>query len=95
VYWLSGDFHFPALAHVDPEGPGWAQFEIISGPGANLPNPLWWVVSNGLRKAQFPFAAGAQNYVRITADPLADPPVLVVEFVDANGDVLYATALTQ
>ncbi|TVQ90244.1 MAG: hypothetical protein EA397_12875 [Deltaproteobacteria bacterium] len=37
---LSGDYHMPALSRLDPEGPGFGLWEVISGPGGSAPNPI-------------------------------------------------------
>lgn len=37
---LSGDYHMPGLTRLDPEGPGFDYWEVISGPGGSTPNPI-------------------------------------------------------
>lgn len=40
VLFLSGDYHMPALARVEPDGPASRLLEIIGGPGGSSPNPI-------------------------------------------------------
>lgn len=87
VFWLSGDFHFPAIARVDPSGPGNNMFEFFMGPGGNLTNPAWPILLVGNRAPQFEWVAGDNNYTRFTADPVG--MTLTVEFVDGDGDVVH------
>ncbi|MGM0578608.1 MAG: alkaline phosphatase D family protein [Myxococcota bacterium] len=94
VLWVSGDFHFGAVGGIEPPGEPLAEVrEVLAGPAAKLPNPLWAVVANGQYADQFQFLTGVNNYVRFIAEPQADPPTITVEFVDGSGDVLHSQEL--
>lgn len=89
VLWLSGDFHFGAVAKVDAPGARFAdQWEIFMGQGANAANPVWEAIRDG-SAAQFPFVTGTNNYVRFVCDPFATPPRITAEFIDGDGVVLH------
>jgi len=89
VLWLSGDFHFGAIAKVDAPGGRFSdQWEVFMGQGANAANPVWEAIRDN-SAAQFPFVTGTDNYVRFTCDPFATPPRITAEFVDGDGVVLH------
>ena len=89
VLWLSGDFHFGAIAKVDAPGGRFSdQWEVFMGQGANAANPVWEAIRDG-SAAQFPFVTGTNNYVRFVCDPFATPPRITAEFVDGDGVVLH------
>ncbi len=91
VFWLSGDFHFGALAHLEPFGTGSAMWEVFMGHVAQIPNPAALLLDK--LPGQFPFVTAEANTVRFTADPLATPPKLEVTFVSAKGAVLHTATL--
>lgn len=45
VFVLSGDYHQPSLTRLEPSGPGYHIWEIISGPGGSGPNPIGRLMS--------------------------------------------------
>jgi alkaline phosphatase D len=83
VLWLSGDFHFGSIGRVSPSGPGSQAIEVLVGPGAQDPNPLW---STLVDDAQFDFATGTNNYTVFDLDPASH--TAIVTFHDRNGAVL-------
>jgi alkaline phosphatase D len=85
VLWLSGDFHFASAGRVSPSGPGSQAIEILVGPGAQEPNPLWAALVDD---PQFDFASGANNYGVFDLDPASR--VAKVTYLDEN-DVALAT----
>lgn len=95
VVWLTGDFHFPAVTHVGKPGTAaFDQWEILMGPTAHIPNPLWLsIAADPNMKEQFPFVDGTLNFTRFHADPSTDPATLTVEFVDANADVFHVQVI--
>ncbi len=94
LLFLAGDFHFGAVARLGPPGSAFAHIpEVLAGPAAQLPNPAWLVVQNGLRANQFPFLTGVNNYTRFTCEPDARPPRITVEFIDGSGAVVGGSEL--
>lgn len=88
VLWLSGDFHFGAVTHVDPPGGKFPeQYEVFMGQGANMPNPVWPALVDV--KPQFDFVTGTNNYVKFVCDPIADPPTITATFLDGDGAELH------
>ena len=95
VVWLAGDFHLGAITHVEGEGsPYYDQMEIFMGPGGQFSNPGWFLLEAGPQAAQYPFATPNYNFVRFIADPLSEPPALIVEFVGSDGDVFHEEVIT-
>lgn len=66
VLWLSGDFHFASCGRVSPSGPGANAVELLVGPGAQTPNPLWALLVDD---PQFDFASGTNNYAVLDLEP--------------------------
>ncbi len=86
--WLAGDFHFGAVAHVDPPGyPHADQLEILVGPIGHI-NPALAIVQATGSPEQFPFLSGERNFGRFTLDPGASPPRITIEHVGSAGQVL-------
>jgi alkaline phosphatase D len=81
------------LARVEPTGKLSSVYEVVAGPAAQIPNPAWLVLANGLRKDQFLYIGGDNNTTRLVADPLTNPPTLTVEFIDGAGKVVGSTVL--
>ena len=95
VLWISGDFHFPMIGRIEPPGQPYDNvYEVLVGPGAQIPNPAWLVVANGLMKDQFLYVGGDNNYTRFLADPLAKPPAITVEYVSGKGEVIHSETLS-
>jgi len=93
LVWVAGDFHFGAVAQVDPPGGAhFAQTEVLVGPVAHV-NPALAVVQLTGDPAQFQWTSGERNYGRFTCDPNASPPSLVIEHVDRDGNVLATHTL--
>jgi len=88
VFWLAGDFHFGAVAHLDPPGGAYAaEVEVLLGPIAHL-NPGLAIVQALGSPEQFLFLSGERNFGRFTLDPTTDPPRLTVELIGTDGRVL-------
>ncbi len=88
--WLSGDFHFGCMAHIDPpNGDFFNQYEIFMGQAANLTNPSWEALET-YSPGQWVFLTGTNNYVKFVCDPFASPPTIVASFIDADGATLGA-----
>ena len=87
VLWLAGDFHFAAVARVDPpDGPFFAQTEVLVGPVAHL-NPALAVVQLTGDERQFPFLSGERNFGRLTFDAASSPKTITIEHVGESGAV--------
>jgi len=85
VYWLSGDFHFPQVSKLDPDGPGALMTEVLMGPGGNFPNPAYLLM---LGNSQFDYVSAEINYTRFSVDPFNE--TVLVEFIDGGGTVVYS-----
>ncbi len=85
VLWVSGDFHWGALARVgaEPGDDGYDQREVFTGPGGSTINPLAYLVGEG---GQYEAVVTERNYVRIEADPEAG--TLTLAFVSGAGEVV-------
>jgi alkaline phosphatase D len=84
VLWLSGDFHFGSAGRVSPAGEVGSQaIEVLVGPAAQDPNPLWATLVD---TAQFDFATGTNNTTVFDLDPSAR--TATVTFHDDEGTVL-------
>jgi alkaline phosphatase D len=83
VLWLSGDFHFGSIGRVSRSGFGSQAVEVLVGPGAQDPNPIWGTLVDD---AQFDFTTGTNNYAVFDLDPASH--TAVVTFHDRNGAVL-------
>ena len=94
VVFLAGDFHFPCVAHIEPpDAPLHPVYEILCGPGAQIPNPAWLILTgDGIFGNQFEWASAVNNYTRFIADP--SDMTLAVEFVTPTGTVEYSTVLS-
>lgn len=85
VLWLAGDFHFAAVAKVDPpSGPFFLQTEVLVGPIAHL-NPALAVVQLTGDERQFPFLSGERNFGRVTFDATSSPRTITIEHVGESG----------
>ena len=94
VIWLAGDFHMGAVTHVEgDDSPHYNQMEVLMGPGGQFSNPGWFLLESGPQASQYNFATPNFNFVRFIADPLSQPPVLIVEFVGSDGEVFYEDAI--
>ena len=94
VAWVAGDFHFGAIARLDPpNGPFHAMTEMLVGPVAHL-NPALSIVELTGDKAQFRYLTGERNYGRLICDPTTTPPRLTLEHVGPGGTVLNRHELT-
>ena len=92
VLFVTGDFHFGAIASIEPPGEFLDHIpEVLAGPAAQFGNPGMYLLS--LSTGQFPFLTLTNNYTRFTADPLADPPEITVEFVSGDGSVFHTQTL--
>ncbi|MEZ4360293.1 MAG: alkaline phosphatase D family protein [Kofleriaceae bacterium] len=86
VLWLSGDFHFASAGRVAPAGQlGASALEVLVGPAAQDPNPLWAAIVD---TPQFDFASGTNNYAVIDLEPGERRATFT--FHDPRGDV-FAT----
>lgn len=85
VLWLSGDFHFASAGRVSTSGPGSQAIEVLVGPAAQDPNPLW---STLVGDSQFDFASGTNNYAVFDLDPASR--VAKVTYHDED-DTAFAT----
>jgi len=65
VLWLAGDFHLGSAGRVSRSGVGARAIEILAGPGAQVPNPLTWLVGG----SQWDFVTATNNYVALYLDP--------------------------
>lgn len=94
VVWIAGDFHFGAIARLDPPNdPFHAMTEMLVGPVAHL-NPAMSIVALTGDKAQFPYLTGERNYGRLICDPTTTPPRLTLEHIGPGGTVLHRHELT-
>jgi len=90
--WLSGDFHFGAICHVDPPGGKFNSiWEVFMGQGANMANPVWPALQDV--PAQFPFLTGTDNFVKFICDPHKSPPTITAVFIDGDGRELVRQEL--
>lgn len=88
VLWLAGDFHFAAVARIDPpNGPFFSQTEVLVGPIAHL-NPALAVVQLTGDERQFPFLSGDRNFGRLTFDATRTPKTITIEHVGERGQVI-------
>jgi len=90
--WVSGDFHWGAVARVDPEPdqPGFDQFEVFAGPGGSPINPVAFLVPTS---ARYPVVVSEHNAVLIDADP--DEGTLDIRFIDADGATIDHITLAR
>ena len=90
VLWVSGDFHWGAVARIGAnEGDdGFDQTEVFAGPGGSTINPLAFVVA---RSDRYPEVIAQRNYALLELDPIGG--VIVVSFVDEDGKVIAARVL--
>ncbi|PKN55288.1 MAG: hypothetical protein CVU56_22175 [Deltaproteobacteria bacterium HGW-Deltaproteobacteria-14] len=94
VLWVSGDFHYGSVQHVDKPGdPFFAQIEVLTGPLAQI-NPATGLLQATGDPAQFEWITDSFNYTRFTADPAAAPPAITVDHVGPDGTVLHTRTLT-
>ena len=91
VLFISGDFHFGSVQTIEPPGNLLDYIpEVLVGPAAQFGNPGMLLLSFN---DQFPYLTLTNNYTRFTADPMADPPEVTVEFVAGDGDVFHTHSL--
>lgn len=89
VLWVTGDFHFGALARIDaPGGTAEDAWEVLAGPSGSTLNPICEVLDDAER---FPVMFGAWNYTRFVADPGLG--TIAVQWIGDDGSVLYEMAL--
>jgi alkaline phosphatase D len=90
VFFISGDFHMGLVCHVQSEGPGWDMYDILVGPGGQIPNPVADLMAPN---PQFPEGISAPNFTRMVANPRNN--TLSVEYLGESGDVLAAIVLPE
>jgi phosphodiesterase/alkaline phosphatase D-like protein len=83
VLWVAGDFHLASAGRVATSGAGARQVEVLVGPGAQSPNPLY----TSLRAPQFDWASGTNNYSTIALDP--DRREVTVTWIDGSGGAIH------
>lgn len=89
VLWVTGDFHFGALARVDaPGGVAADAWEVLAGPSGSTLNPICEVLDDAER---FPVVFGAWNYTRFVADP--GTGTIQVAWIGDDGSVLHERTL--
>jgi len=94
VLWVSGDFHYGSVQHVDKPGDPFSdQVEVLTGPLAQI-NPATGALQAIANPEQFEWITDSFNYTRFTADPAASPPSILVEHVGPSGDILNSRTLT-
>ena len=90
LYFISGDFHFGMVCHVEPEGFAWNFYDVLVGPGGQYPNPIAGIMAPN---PQFPIGVSASNFTRLVADPHAN--TLRVEYIGEAGDILASIVLPE
>ena len=90
IYFISGDFHMGLVCHVEAEGFGWDIYDILVGPGGQIPNPAADLMAPN---PQFPEGISAPNFTRLTANPRTD--TLSVEYLGEDGSVLASIVLPE
>ncbi|MBT6434356.1 MAG: hypothetical protein HOK28_14755 [Deltaproteobacteria bacterium] len=89
VLWVSGDFHFSALAKVDkPGGPGANQWEVFAGPAGSFVNPIVYIAQEN---DQYKHIYKTYTYTYFEADP--DAGTMRVKFINDDGNVLTEDVL--
>ncbi len=88
VLWVSGDHHFASVGRVSASGVGSQALEILAGPAAQGPNPVWQV----LRPPRWDYATGTNNYVTIALDPMTK--IARLAFHNGSGVELFAKDYT-
>jgi alkaline phosphatase D len=81
VVFLSGDIHCPALAKLEPDGPGSTLWDLIGGPGGSSPNPGAVVLA---QQANVVWSAQTYNAVRLDASARG---TLRARWYDEEGNV--------
>jgi phosphodiesterase/alkaline phosphatase D-like protein len=89
VWFLSGDFHVGLVSKVETTGPRSSIREILPGPGAHSPNPLWTVAKgssilmNQVAPAdQFAHFDGRNAATLLTFDPAKN--AVRIRFIDPD-----------
>lgn len=90
VFFISGDFHMGLVCHVQAEGPGWEIYDILVGPGGQIPNPVADLMAPD---PQFPVGISAPNFTRMVANPRNN--TLSVEYLSESGEVLASIVLPE
>jgi len=90
VFFISGDFHMGLVCHVQSEGPGWEFYDILVGPGGQIPNPIADLMAPN---PQFPTGVSAPNITRLVANPRSN--TLSVEYLSDEGEVLASIVLPE
>ena len=86
VVFLSADLHYAAITKIpNPKG----LKEITAGPLAAAMN----VITNGTTSRFEFFSNKTFNFAKITVDPVLDPAHALVEFIDENNQLFYATKI--
>lgn len=65
VLWVGGDFHLACAGRLELEGPGKDQYEVLVGPGGQIPN----VSPSYPAGPQFDWSSGVNNYAELELDP--------------------------
>jgi alkaline phosphatase D len=100
VWFLTGDFHFPALARVERRGPRRRLREIFVGPGANTSG--WMdhmrkeepeLLADVLPEEQFEWAGAQSVGTVLTFDPAAD--AVRVVYTDTRGRTVLDRTLKE
>jgi alkaline phosphatase D len=88
VVFLSGDFHLACAGRAAPSGVGSRTLEILAGPGAQVANPLSYL----LDEPQFDYATHSLNYATLALDPATRQ--IRVSYVGSSGSVLRELVYT-
>lgn len=90
VLWISGDFHFGALATVGRPGQrGDGLWEVFCGPGGSLVNPIAYVL-----RPDNHFHAIVTRFNVVVFEADADAGVVRVAFIGDDGAVITSRTLT-
>jgi hypothetical protein len=78
------------VCHVQSEGPGWEFYDILVGPGGQIPNPIADLMAPN---PQFPTGISAPNITRLVANPRNN--TLSVEYLGEEGELLASIVLPE
>jgi len=82
ILWVAGDFHLASMGHVDTDGLGADQVEVLVGPAAQTGNPL----AVTLGAPQFDWASSDNNFTTIDLDP--DSGEATIIYYGEDGGIL-------